>query len=257
MKKHITIRSLFMMVVFSLLSFAGFSQVATKVAQDTSNARLSLIKNSVYTQKQKLDTLAQSLRLQATAANQTASTASLTLIKKNNDTLAQSLRVIINSVDSNSVYSSRNNALITTNTTSLTLVKKGTDTIAQNTRAILAKSYVQRPSEKTGRTYLKGALTSQTATATSYTVTGGKKLYVTSITLTTINTNTATIGSLAIQDEATVLIPTLVPTASTNVKPFGIIQLDFLEPKQFSTNINVTVIAGDLTYSMSWTGYEE
>lgn len=177
MKKQITMRTLFMLLVFSLISLTGISQVATKAAQDTSNARLSLIKNSSYTQKQKLDTLAQSLRLQATAANQTASTATLalintgiatvastvgintttlSLIKKNNDTLAQSLRVLIgsidsnsvysariaNAVDSNSVYSSRNNSLITTNTASLAVLKAKLDTVNQSLRYVGFKTKV-------------------------------------------------------------------------------------------------------------------
>lgn len=108
MKKQFPIRSLIMIVMFTLLSVTGFSQVATKVPQDTANARLSLIKNGVYRTDATIDTVAQSLRLQSTAANQVISTATLALVKKNNDTLAQSLRTIINSVDSSSVYLARN-----------------------------------------------------------------------------------------------------------------------------------------------------
>lgn len=119
MKKQITMRSLFMIVMFALMSFAGYSQVAVAVKQDssianikrvrlqedsialghlpririrsdtaiantkrvrasvdtvaavdkririrvdTTNAKLALIKTSTYLQKQKLDTLAQSMR---------------------------------------------------------------------------------------------------------------------------------------------------------------------------------------------------
>jgi len=191
MKKQITMRTLFMLLVFSLISLTGISQVATKAAQDTSNARLSLIKNSSYTQKQKLDTLAQSLRLQATAANQTASTATLALIntgiatvastvgintatlaivKQKNDTLAQSLRVIIantdsnsvysariaNAVDSNSVYSSRNNSLITTNTASLAVLKAKLDTVNQNLRYVGFKTKVLNSITTSTTTYTSG-----------------------------------------------------------------------------------------------------
>lgn len=109
MKKQISI-----ILMFTLLSFIGFSQVATKPAQDTTNAKLALIKNASY-----------------------SNSVSLVSIKKSNDTLAQSLRVILNSVDSNSVYSSRNNSLISTNTTSLALVKKSNDTLAQSLRVII------------------------------------------------------------------------------------------------------------------------
>lgn len=104
MKKSITIRSLFMLAIVTLLSFTGFSQVAIKSAQDTSNARLSLIKTASYSNsvtlnmiKQKNDTLAQTLRV----------------IKQKNDTLAQTLRAnnnvggftkkILNTVTTNAI----------------------------------------------------------------------------------------------------------------------------------------------------------
>lgn len=152
MKKQITIRSLFMMAIFALISFTGYSQVSTLAGQTAGTATLTLIKKTndtlaqsarVHTNtltnisnsltiisttlnvvKQKQDTIAQSLRLQATAANQVISTASLAVLKQKNDTIAQSLR--LQATAANQVIS----------TASLAVLKQSSDTTNQSLRVI-------------------------------------------------------------------------------------------------------------------------
>lgn len=117
-----------------------------------------------------------------------------------------------------------------------------------------------RPSQKSGRTYVEGAV-SASATTTLYTVTPGKILYVTDIVVSALNQSAVTGGLLEIRDGSTLKVPFLMVTAgATNAN--GIARLSgigcvFSEPKRFSTNINATVVLGTLSFSVSFTGYEE
>lgn len=259
MKKQITIRSLAMLALVMLLSFTGFSQVATSSLQTVGNATLSIV-------KQKQDTIAQSLRLQATAANQAIQTTSLGVLKAKLDSVNQFLRALESGsvTVTNTVTVAAHNVTVS-NSPSVTVLNPsvtitGTANVSVTNTNISTSSlqYAQRPSEKSGRVHKSGILVSQSVTATSYTVTGGKTLYITSITLSAINSNTSTVGSIIIQDNATQKTPLLIPaSATTGQNASSFIQMTFIEPRQFSTNVNVTIVSGTVNYSMSWTGYEE
>lgn len=118
-----------------------------------------------------------------------------------------------------------------------------------------------RPSQKSGRTHVSGFIDHATATTTAYTVTVGKVLYVTSMTMTGYNNGFNTAGRLRVRDNTATKIPiTITPVGLGSVDAYEqIVGLtwNFPEPKRFSTNINVEVVAGTMTYSFEFTGYEE
>lgn len=118
-----------------------------------------------------------------------------------------------------------------------------------------------RPSQKTGRVYKDGVVSGATSGQTVYTVTSGKKLYVTSIEVSVFNSSTTAAGLLNVRDNTTVKSSVSIPQAGVAalaafVQGSGITYI-FPEPKQFSTNLNIAIGAGTLTYSVSFTGYEE
>ena len=119
---------------------------------------------------------------------------------------------------------------------------------------------LNRPSSKFNRTYVEGALASQTTDQTVYTVTSGKRLYITSLKISGVNESDSTVGTLLIQDDSTLKIPLTLGYAATAqaslIPAFGL-AYTFPEPKRFDTNINVAITSGVITYSISFTGYEE
>lgn len=114
---------------------------------------------------------------------------------------------------------------------------------------------------KPTRVYKDAKLTAQNSNQTLYTVTNGKKLYVTSINITATNSSVSNVGNIQIRDNTTEKIPVLMPTAGigalASMVPVTISNLVFPEPKQFSTNININITSGTITYSVDFTGYEE
>lgn len=109
-----------------------------------------------------------------------------------------------------------------------------------------------RPSQVTGRTYKTAFLSNLTSNTTAYTVGSGKKLYVTQMSVTAYNLS-GTGGSLVIQDGGTSRMPVVVSSGTVTVS----VNNDYPEPLQFSTSVNANVAAGQLTYSLELTGYEE
>lgn len=120
---------------------------------------------------------------------------------------------------------------------------------------------VGRPTQGTGRTYVTAQIASQTTGQTIYTVTGGKKLYVTTIIVSAKNTSTTNDSNIKILDNATELVPILVPLAGAGAIPamnqLTAACLTFLEPLQFSTNFKVIPASGTIVYSISFVGYEQ
>lgn len=120
----------------------------------------------------------------------------------------------------------------------------------------------ERPSSKDGRVYKDGALSGASSNQTIYTVTSGKKLYLTSINISGINSSISAAGKLEIRDGAnTIKIPMTVPTAGigalASLIPVAVNTFAFPEPKQFSTDLRVVIGAGTMVYSVDFTGYEE
>lgn len=113
-----------------------------------------------------------------------------------------------------------------------------------------------RPSQKTGRTYKEGFISNATTDQTLYTVTVGKILYVTSITFSAYNSSARTTGNLTIRDSTTIKIPFSFPSSGVAIIPSSMYMV-FQEPKQFAINFNVDIVTGTITYSISFTGYEE
>lgn len=119
--------------------------------------------------------------------------------------------------------------------------------------------YVQRPSEKEGRTSIVGAKSNQDSTQTIYTITSGKTLYVTNIILSWFNTNTTDNGILEIHDNGTMRIPAILPPTTVGNDPISgaNITTSFAEPISFLNAFKVVIISGTIKYSISFSGYEE
>lgn len=118
-----------------------------------------------------------------------------------------------------------------------------------------------RPSQGYGRVYKQGFGDTLTGNTTIYTVTSGKTLYVQSMNISGYNTSTTNAARLRVQDGGVTVIPISGPaagvgaaTASTVMSLAGEV---FLEPKQFTTSINLNAVSGTLTFSFDFTGYEE
>ena len=122
-------------------------------------------------------------------------------------------------------------------------------------------SIPNRSSQKTNRTQVQASLNNLTANATAYSVTGGKILYMTSLTISAFNTSSTSSGLLVIQDGANIISPFTISQAGVGAllasEPLQSTPINYYEPKQFSTSINVRIGSGTITYSMDFIGYEE
>src|SRR5258708_30348450 len=151
------------------------------------------------------------------------------------------------------------------NSTSVNVTTVTFNSIAQPVSFTLGTSTTAvvplRPSQWLGTTYKAGLLDNLTTNATAYTVTTGKTLYVTSLNISGYNGSTTNAGDIDIQDGSVNRIPLSIPTAGVGALasqiPVSALQFIFQEPKQFSTNINVNIKTGTITYSFDFTGYEE
>jgi len=142
----------------------------------------------------------------------------------------------------------------------------GTTTV-KTQRVVLVTDQTQipvvpnRPSQGTGRVYKEGTAANLAVTNTLYTVTVGKTLYITSIEFSGYNTSAVAAGNIQIRDSATIKVPMSFPTAGVgavaSIIQSNVSSLSFPEPIQFSTNFNVTIVTGTITYSCSFRGYEE
>lgn len=118
-----------------------------------------------------------------------------------------------------------------------------------------------RPSQGTGRTYKHGVASAITGDTTVYTVTNGKKLYVTNIDLSAFNTSTTNAGRIDIRDNTTIVQTVSMSAAGVGALatavPANVSSIVFPEPLQFSTDVNLDIVAGTITCSFCFTGYEE
>lgn len=120
-----------------------------------------------------------------------------------------------------------------------------------------------RPSQGVGRVHKFAALAIQTADATLYTVTAGKTLYLTSLSIFAFNTSTTTVGDLQIKDGAggTLKLPILMTAAGVAASFAASAAVGFTvtfdEPLQFTTGVYCDIITGTITYSVMANGYEE
>lgn len=125
----------------------------------------------------------------------------------------------------------------------------------------IASAIPDRPSEKPGRVHKEGVISAATTDQTVYTVTEGKTLYVTSIDLSVFNTSTVSAGRLDLKDGTTIKQTFSMSAAGVGAVaasvPANVNSMIFLEPKQFTTDFNMDVVTGTLTYSVCFTGYEE
>lgn len=121
----------------------------------------------------------------------------------------------------------------------------------------------QRPSESPGRTYVTARLADQAlngSPVTAHAVTAGKTLYVTSMIISTLNSSTASAGSLHIKDGSDLLLPLLVPPQATVIgsSPASVtISHTFPEPFKFTSAVNLIAVSGTVTCSFVIVGYEQ
>lgn len=119
----------------------------------------------------------------------------------------------------------------------------------------------RRPSQVPNRIRLTGytSNTEMTGTAiTLKTVTPGTDLYVTSFTLSLLNFDLAH-GSFGIYDGDTLIMPFIVPNRESAFSPAGniVVSPSLPEPIKFSDSLKILDLAGELTVSFSYIGYED
>ena len=121
--------------------------------------------------------------------------------------------------------------------------------------------YVERPSEKEGRTYIQRAQTNLTASTDIYTVTPGKTLYITNLFLSTINTSTTSASRIEVVDGgdsgelvASMILPVSIALA---LSPYETTDNVYEEPYRFQNKVRVVEAIGTATFSISFNGYEE
>lgn len=125
------------------------------------------------------------------------------------------------------------------------------------------RSVADRPSQGSGRTYKTAVLSNQNADANLYTVTAGKTLYVTSITIGAFNTSTANNGVLLVTDGngGAAKIPILMTAAGVAAQLAAsaavAIPIIFNEPLQFTSGVYMDITGGTINYSVVMVGYEE
>lgn len=215
---------------------------ATAARQDTGNASLSSIDGKVLTDTQlrasPVPVSAANLPLPANAAQETGG--NLATIAGKDFATQATLAATLNAIAQ---------------------LKKTTDTFTNWTSSNPVSAIPARPSQFPGRTHKTFFANNATATSVLYTVTGGKTLYVTAISLNAFNTSITSTGLIQIADNTTIKVPVSIPlagiAASVAATPVAIGGLILPEPLQFSTNFRVIVASGTITYSVSGTGYEE
>jgi len=118
-----------------------------------------------------------------------------------------------------------------------------------------------RPSQLSGRTAVTVLSDNETAPTLLYTVTALKKLYITDILLTLVNSGTVT-GRLEIYDALTAVGAPILPINAADPGSGGDDTLTtfthtFAEPMEFSTGVYFDEAAGTLIMSGVLIGYEE
>jgi hypothetical protein len=117
-----------------------------------------------------------------------------------------------------------------------------------------------RPSQLDGRTKVSEVVDT-TASVLQRTVTTDKDFYVTDITLTVDNTDTANTGRVNLRDGTTVagaiVLPILIAESPNNESVVTVFQHTFAEPLLFGTGVYIEEAAGTLTIAGVLIGYEE
>jgi hypothetical protein len=117
-----------------------------------------------------------------------------------------------------------------------------------------------RPSQLPGRTPIKIVL-DETADALVYTVTVGKTLYITDMSVFVENDNTSTKGRVELQNGtiagSTLVYAMLVQEAANSQTAVVTQGQAFIEPLEFDTGVFVDAISGTITLTGVLNGYEE
>ena len=175
-------------------------------------------------------------------------------IKITNSTPEEAIPVILTRKDRKNFYDALNSMI---NATEVNL--DGVKTLLQE---IEDKTYVQRPTEKSGRTHThkQAALTADGLVGTA--VTSGKTFYVTTIAMTVFNTSISNAGSLDIRNAlaaggGTIKIPIRLDSATNQGGSFQGVAFSLLEPMQFTSGVFADFNTGTLTGTFVFIGYEE
>lgn len=123
------------------------------------------------------------------------------------------------------------------------------------TRQAFDISIVNRLPEVRNRTKIQKNINAVTTTTTIHTVTVGKTFFLTAISYSFVNSSAVTMGNVSINDNTTVVIPKLI-SASSITAIDGSLNMEE-NPPSFTTNVNLTIIAGTITASVFIIGYEE
>lgn len=119
----------------------------------------------------------------------------------------------------------------------------------------------QRPAEIRNRIRVSGNVENITLSSTPTnlrTVTVGHTLYVTSIIISALNADAGN-GRFGVYDGGTLIIPLLMPPRASGSTPSAslIISPSLPEPIRITTSLQIAEIAGDITASIAFVGYEE
>lgn len=111
-----------------------------------------------------------------------------------------------------------------------------------------------------GNEYRSSNVTSQTADSTIYTVLPGRILMVTSLIIAINNASVPVAGKLYLRDggvSGTVILPLDVTTASAGGSPANLfMNIIFPTPLRFNTSVYANIVAGTLTYSVTFVGFD-
>jgi len=115
-----------------------------------------------------------------------------------------------------------------------------------------------RLSQYDGRVAKKGYASAVTTSTTLYTVTSGKVLYITTMGISATNTHTTVTGNFNISDDDVAILLPYVVAVNSNQTPASITaHATFPEPVPVTTNVRLKIVAGTITASAWFIGYEE
>lgn len=113
------------------------------------------------------------------------------------------------------------------------------------------------PHEIKSRKQIQMAYAAQSASLSpAYTVSPGRVLYIKSLNISLLNTNTGANGRLDILDNGTLLHTVEISAATNQGNAFLVSNAAFQVPLIFSTNVQATITGGTITYGLSFVGYE-
>lgn len=112
--------------------------------------------------------------------------------------------------------------------------------------------------EQNGRKFVTTNVVNQTTSQTVYTVSTGRILKVSTLLISVSNSSLVTNGQLNVRDGngGTIIVPLTTPASTNQASAGNNIQISFPIPIRFSSAVYAQIASGNLTYSLTFVGYE-